>query len=184
MVFVLRWAAARTVYQFSERYRGIIAPHAPVRGERSMGGPALGCAAGKSNRARCFQSVALSTAPFFACKMCFQLQALAPHAPVRGERSMGGPALRCAAGKSNRARCFQRVALSTAPFFPHKGFCDERCASSCRRVAAFGFTARPNSIHLHFASSPSVPSLAAVLVRRAPCGIQYTHTCGLSPGAP
>ena len=45
---------------------------------------------------------------------------------------MGGPALRCAAGKSNRARCFQRVALSTAPFFFLErcaSFCDERCAS-------------------------------------------------------
>ena len=32
---------------------------------------------------------------------------ITPHAPVRGERSIwGGPALRCAAGKSNRARCF------------------------------------------------------------------------------
>jgi len=41
---------------------------------------------------------------------------------------MGGPALRCAAGKSNRARCFQRVALSTAPFFLRRDF-RARCAS-------------------------------------------------------
>ena len=44
---------------------------------------------------------------------------------------MGGPALRCAAGKSNRARCFQRVALSRPPFF----FL-ERCASFLRARCA------------------------------------------------
>ena len=48
---------------------------------------------------------------------------LAPHAPVRRGRSMGGPALRCAAGKSKRARCFHSVALSRAAFLCEKGVC-------------------------------------------------------------
>ena len=48
---------------------------------------------------------------------------------------MGGPALRCATGKSNRARCFQRVALSTAPFFCVKGVRPESPGSN---LAAIG----------------------------------------------
>ena len=46
------------------------------------------------------------------------------------------------------------------------------------RVGSFGVRHAPQ---LHLASNPPVSSLAAILVRCAPCGM---HTCGLSPGAP
>ena len=67
---------------------------------------------------------------------CLSLHLIAPHAAVRGERSMGVPALRCAAGKSSRARCFQSVALSTAPFFLYK------CASFYFKGVCFQLQAR------------------------------------------
>jgi len=60
---------------------------------------------------------------------------------------MGGPALRCAAGKSNRARCFQRVALSTAPFLFETGFACKMCVQRAREA-----TWLPSGSNFSFAS--------------------------------
>ena len=71
-----------------------------------MGGPALRCAAGKSNRARCFQRVALSTAPFFCvkCVLLFVLQDVRPESPGSNLAAIG----------------------ATFPFFPVNRFCYAR----------------------------------------------------------
>ena len=69
------------------------------------------------------------------------------------------------------------VSLSAQhPFFLTKVFVMKGVLPVAGALQLLAFTARSAS-----RSSPSVPSLAAVLARRALCGI---HTCGLSPDAP
>ena len=88
---------------------------------------------------------------------------------------MGGPALRCAAGKSNRARCFQRVALSTAPFFFLKGvllFVLKGVLPVAGALQLLAFTARPNSVW-HLARARPFPRWLRFCFGAHPAA--YTH---------
>jgi len=85
---------------------------------------------------------------------------------------MGGPALRCAAGKSNRARCFQRVALSTAPFFFETGFCMKGVLPVAGALQLLAFTARHNSVW-HLARARPFPRWLRFWFGAHPAA--YTH---------